>query len=84
MEWLTGNPDEQNMEVDIGYLPQLVINSTAPSQILDVGKSSDLKEKYIEEVEYSEDLEEWIQEISEEEALKKMEVAMYPFKEVNI
>lgn len=82
MEWLTGNPDEQNMEVDIGYLPQLVINSTAPSQILDVGKSSDLKEKYIEEVEYSEDLEEWIQEISEEEALKKMEVAMYPFKEL--
>ena len=31
MEWLNGPQESQNMEVDIGYMPQMELKSTGPS-----------------------------------------------------
>ena len=79
MEWLTGPFDSENMEVDIGYIPQMSINSTGPSVPVTPDTSSDT-------VPPSEDdtatTYEWTAEISREEAAKKLELKMYPFKKV--
>ena len=32
MEWLNGPVETENMEVDIGYMPEMDLKSTGPSQ----------------------------------------------------
>lgn len=86
MEWLYGASESSNMEVDIGYLPQMeleAVGPSIPSVILDengnVIDSSDFSNEPIQFV--FEEIN-WKSEISFEEASRVLEVTMYPFKKV--
>lgn len=86
MEWLTGQTEknddstgddnevneQNNMEVDIGYLPKMKLRSTAPSYYHAANVSSRPEEREIK----------WQREISHEEAITILETKMYPFKKV--
>ncbi|KAK2107128.1 hypothetical protein P7K49_016642, partial [Saguinus oedipus] len=87
MEWLYGASESSNMEVDIGYIPQMELEATGPSvpsMILDEDgsmidshlPSEDPLQFVFEEIK-------WQQELSWEEATRCLEVAMYPFKKVS-
>lgn len=86
MEWLYGASESSNMEVDIGYLPQLELESTSPSTpifILDEegnvinsrGEGGDPIQFVFEDIH-------WSSEISRREAARHLEVTFYPFKKV--
>lgn len=76
MEWLTGKKvesreGEANMEVDIGYLPKMKLQSTGPSY--KPGEETIAKDdKHVS----------WDKQISQEEARNILGEKMYPFKEV--
>lgn len=87
MEWLYGTSESSNMEVDIGYLPQLELRSTGPStpsfiqdekgNIIDSrGGGNDPVQFVFEDIH-------WTSEISQEEAIRHLEVTFYPFKKVS-
>lgn len=87
MEWLYGASESSNMEVDIGFLPQLELQSSGPSipsfiqdeegNIIDSrGDGSDPVQFVFEDIR-------WTSEISQEEAAQHIEVAFYPFKKVS-
>uniref|UniRef100_A0A2R8MRR0 Selenoprotein N n=1 Tax=Callithrix jacchus TaxID=9483 RepID=A0A2R8MRR0_CALJA len=87
MEWLYGASESSNMEVDIGYIPQMELEATGPSvpsMILDEDgsvinshlPSGEPLQFVFEEIK-------WQQELSWEEATRRLEVAMYPFKKVS-
>ncbi|OWF41177.1 Selenoprotein N [Mizuhopecten yessoensis] len=84
MEWLNGPLEGENMEVDIGFQPQMEVTITAPSVPL---TSENLYQKDLEvPVDLSmedkvKDIK-WTGEITMTEARKNMEVKMYPFKQV--
>ncbi|KAJ8398155.1 hypothetical protein AAFF_G00429990 [Aldrovandia affinis] len=85
MEWLYGASESSNMEVDIGYLPQMELQATGPStpsfieddegNIIDSRGGEHPVQFVFEEIH-------WKSEISQEEAAHRMEVTLYPFKKV--
>ena len=84
MEWQNGPKDEEQMEVDIGFMPQMEVRATRNSvQVMFGGK--DNRDLFIEQ---SDDYEEFIQniewnkEISFSKARRSLEVELYPFKKV--
>uniref|UniRef100_A0A8C5UYP6 EF-hand domain-containing protein n=1 Tax=Microcebus murinus TaxID=30608 RepID=A0A8C5UYP6_MICMU len=86
MEWLYGASESSNMEVDIGYVPQMELEATGPSvpsMILDEdGNMIDSHLPSGEPLQFVFEEIEWQQELSWEEAARRLEVAMYPFKKV--
>ncbi|GFQ94019.1 selenoprotein N [Trichonephila clavata] len=71
MEWLNG-PSEDSMEVDIGYIPQMSLISSAISVPMDNERGANQKLHDIK----------WHAEISVEEALTSLELQFFPFKKV--
>lgn len=86
MEWLYGASENSNMEVDIGYIPQMELEATGPSipaVILDEdGNMIDSRLPSGEPLQFVFEEIRWQQELSWEEAARRLEVAMYPFKKV--
>lgn len=86
MEWLYGASEGSNMEVDIGYIPQMELEATGPSVpsvVLDEdGKVIDSRPPSGEPLQFVFEEIRWQQELSWEEATRRLEVAMYPFKKV--
>ena len=75
MEWLQG---VRGMEVDIGYMPEMSLRTTAPSVVVkDFNAEDKVPEKQVDL-----DKIEWTKEISMEKAAADLEVKMYPFKKV--
>lgn len=87
MEWLYGARESSNMEVDIGYLPQMELESlgpSIPSVIHDEnGNVINSRDPEGEPIQFIFETISWQQEITWEEASHKLEVAMYPFKKVS-
>lgn len=87
MEWLYGASETSNMEVDIGYIPQMeleAVGPSVPSVILDEdGNMIDSRLPSGEPLQFVFEEIKWHQELSWEEAARRLEVAMYPFKKVN-
>ncbi|KAM7375954.1 hypothetical protein PAMP_005708 [Pampus punctatissimus] len=87
MEWLYGASESSNMEVDIGYLPQLELQSTGPSTpsiIMDEeGNVIDSRSGTSEPIQFIFEDIDWTSEISQQEAAHRLEVTFYPFKKVN-
>lgn len=86
MEWLYGPSETNNMEVDIGYIPQMELEArgpSVPSVIID--ESGNMVSSRLPSGEplqfVFEDIE-WHQELSWEEAARRLEVTMFPFKKV--
>lgn len=83
MEWLTGSQEAGNMEVDIGYMPQMELMSTTES-VPAFQDGDDRRDSYIPtHQDESETNVIWKEEISVAEAERLLEVEMYPFKQVN-
>lgn len=86
MEWVTGVNEGENLEVDIGFVPQMEIKLTAPSIPVPEGEDH-LRDFQIypnpEKAENVEDIK-WTEEISFKQAIRNLEVEMYPFKKVGI
>ncbi|KAM7247810.1 hypothetical protein CapIbe_001763 [Capra ibex] len=86
MEWLYGASESSNMEVDIGYIPQMELEAlgpSVPSVILDEdGNLIDSRLPSGEPLQFVFEEIQWQQELSWEEAARRLEVAMYPFKKV--
>ncbi|ELR56258.1 Selenoprotein N, partial [Bos mutus] len=84
MEWLYGASESSNMEVDIGYIPQMELEAlgpSVPSVILDEdGNLIDSRLPSGEPLQFVFEEIQWQQELSWEEAARRLEVAMYPFK----
>uniref|UniRef100_A0A8C6S9Z7 Selenoprotein N n=1 Tax=Neogobius melanostomus TaxID=47308 RepID=A0A8C6S9Z7_9GOBI len=87
MEWLYGASESSNMEVDIGFLPQMELMSTGPSTpsiiVDEEGNVIDRKESSHEPIQFVFEDIIWSSEISQEEALHQIEVTYYPFKKVD-
>lgn len=85
MEWLYGASESSNMEVDIGYLPQLELRSSGPSRpsvlrdelgnVVDRGDGEPVHFVFQEIV--------WRDELKREEAEQRLELLLYPFKKVS-
>uniref|UniRef100_A0A2K6DV84 Selenoprotein N n=1 Tax=Macaca nemestrina TaxID=9545 RepID=A0A2K6DV84_MACNE len=88
MEWLYGASESSNMEVDIGYIPQMELEAmgpSVPSVILDEdGSVIDSHLPSGESLQFVFEEIKWQQELSWEEAARRLEVAMYPFKKVRL
>lgn len=86
MEWLYGASESSNMEVDIGFLPQMELSSAGPSTpsviIDEEGNVIDSKDSSQEPIQFIFEDITWTSEISQQEALHRMEVTYYPFKKV--
>uniref|UniRef100_G3P3Q3 Selenoprotein N n=1 Tax=Gasterosteus aculeatus TaxID=69293 RepID=G3P3Q3_GASAC len=87
MEWLYGASESSNMEVDIGYLPQLELQSTGPSTpsviVDEKGDVIDRREGGGEPIQFVFEDIRWSSETSRQEADRRLEVALYPFKKVS-
>ncbi|KAM3594496.1 uncharacterized protein V6R79_008969 [Siganus canaliculatus] len=87
MEWLYGASESSNMEVDIGYLPQLELQSTGPSTpsiIMDEeGNVIDRRDSSSEPIQFVFEDIHWTSEISRQEAARHLDVTFYPFKKVS-
>uniref|UniRef100_A0A4W3J8G2 Selenoprotein N n=1 Tax=Callorhinchus milii TaxID=7868 RepID=A0A4W3J8G2_CALMI len=87
MEWLYGASESGNMEVDIGYLPQMELSAVAPSVpsiITDEnGNTVDSGNIVGEPIQFVFEDIEWRSEISFDEAAQNLETTMYPFKKVS-
>lgn len=86
MEWLYGASESSNMEVDIGYLPQMELRAegpSTPSVIYDEqGNMIDSRGEGGEPIQFVFEKIVWSAELSREEASRHLEVTMYPFKKV--
>ncbi|KAH0631206.1 hypothetical protein JD844_005423 [Phrynosoma platyrhinos] len=85
MEWLYGALESSNMEVDIGYLPQMELESLGPSipSIIHDENGNVIESREGEPIQFVFEEITWQREISWKEAVSKLEVAMYPFKKVS-
>nr|XP_061798833.1 selenoprotein N-like [Nerophis lumbriciformis] len=87
MEWLYGASESSNMEVDIGYLPQLELRSTEPSTpsvIMDEnGNIIDSRSGSADPIRFVFEEIDWRSEIDRKEADRLLEVTLYPFKKVS-
>ncbi|KAG8443513.1 hypothetical protein GDO86_012059 [Hymenochirus boettgeri] len=86
MEWLYGASESSNMEVDIGYLPLMELESSGPSipSVLydEGGNVIESHSSAGEAIEFVFEDITWQSEITFKEAAEKLEIAMYPFKKV--
>lgn len=86
MEWLYGASESSNMEVDIGYLPQMELQATGPSVPTVIqdenGNVIDSRLEGSEPIQFVFEEIHWTSEISQEEAARNIEVTFYPFKKV--
>ncbi|KAF7242400.1 Selenoprotein N [Varanus komodoensis] len=84
MEWLYGTLEGSNMEVDIGYLPQMELESLGPSipSVIHDENGNVIDSREEGPIQFIFEEIAWQREISWEEAAGKLEVAMYPFKKV--
>uniref|UniRef100_A0A6I8NC05 Selenoprotein N n=1 Tax=Ornithorhynchus anatinus TaxID=9258 RepID=A0A6I8NC05_ORNAN len=86
MEWLYGADQHSNMEVDIGYLPQMELEALGPSVPATIqdesGHTVESRPSSGEPVQFVFEEIEWQRTLSREEAARRLEVAMYPFKKV--
>lgn len=84
MEWLYGSSETSNMEVDIGFLPQMELKASEPSmQVAVYGENGEI----IFQPEHQDSQRKreaivWDFEISLEEAFKAIEIQFYPFKKI--
>lgn len=81
MEWLNGPETDENMEVDIGFIPQMEIQITSPSKKV----PKDIQEKELpEDKNMAKNVQnmKWKKEISMYDAERTLEIAFYPFKKV--
>lgn len=76
MEWLEG---PNNMVVDIGFMPEMSLSSTGPSEI---PKTKPYRDHTVPAKPSGVDNIQWIQEIPLETAFSNLEVKFYPFKQV--
>uniref|UniRef100_A0AAY3ZTP9 Selenoprotein N n=1 Tax=Denticeps clupeoides TaxID=299321 RepID=A0AAY3ZTP9_9TELE len=87
MEWLYGASESSNMEVDIGYLPQMELRSAGPSVPLVIhdeqGNVVDTQKQGGEPIHFVFEEIHWTAAISREEAARHVEVTFYPFKKVS-
>lgn len=87
MEWLYGASESSNMEVDIGYLPQLELQSTSPSTpaviVDEQGNVIDSRDGGGEPIQFVFEEISWSSEISRQEAARRLDVTFYPFKKVS-
>ena len=82
MEWLNGPVEGENMEVDIGFMPQMELHHTLPSaQVPVYGENGELLYEPPAPTEEAGPVV-WSKEITMEEAMNILEVKMYPFKKV--
>ncbi|KAJ7304322.1 hypothetical protein JRQ81_011869 [Phrynocephalus forsythii] len=85
MEWLYGALESSNMEVDIGYLPQMELESLGPSipSVIHDENGNVMDSREGEPIQFIFEEIAWQEEISWVEAARKLEVAMYPFKKIS-
>ncbi|MGH0129529.1 UNVERIFIED_CONTAM: hypothetical protein FKN15_009284 [Acipenser sinensis] len=87
MEWLYGASESSNMEVDIGYLPQMELEAAAPSIPSFIhdeeGNVIDSLDANGEPIQFVFEEIEWLSQITREEAGRRLEVTLYPFKKVS-
>lgn len=83
MEWLNEMIDgEENMEVDIGFMPRMEVISSRESILLEENMSVDfMKVSENNLLENFEDLR-WSEEIDIEDGYSELEIKFYPFKKV--
>lgn len=83
MEWLNGPSDSENVEVDIGFLAQMELLSTAPSKPACEEVNGVKKDHRFVPLEHTEAKEPvWENEITFSEAKELLAAHMYPFKKV--
>lgn len=87
MEWLTDDSsDQENMMVDIGYMPQMELKSMTPSRKLHekMPPSSADSHEVFEQILINTEKPSlsWKEEITTDKAMDKLNVNMFPFKEV--
>ncbi len=85
MEWIINHHSHDNMEVDIGFMSEMVLRATSASRPAISENGTDMRGVHIlptDEMQVSRP--QWTAEISMEEAERQLEVNMYPFKEVSI
>lgn len=81
MEWLNGPETDENMEVDIGFMPQMEIKISSPSKKVskeDQGKELPEDKNMAKTVQNMK----WTKEISMYNAERNLEIAFYPFKKI--
>ena len=88
MEWLTDDSvDQENMMVDIGYMPQMELKSMTPSRKVEdqVPHGSSNSDQVFEQVLISSEKPSitWTKEITTDEAMDILNVQMFPFKQVS-
>ena len=82
MEWLNAPLSAENMEVDIGYMPQMELRATQSSTDPPTEVGQDRSTVYLEHISQPEVVVDWEVQISREEAMKRLEVQFYQFKQV--
>lgn len=87
MEWLTDDSvDQENMMVDIGYMPQMELKSMTPSKKSDeqLPHSSSDSDQVFEQILINSEKPSisWTEEIATDKAMDILSVEMFPFKEV--
>ncbi|KAJ3613550.1 hypothetical protein NHX12_019797 [Muraenolepis orangiensis] len=84
MEWLYGGSESSNMEVDIGFLPQLELYSTSPSTppFVQDEEGNVIESGGTEPIQFVFEDIHWASEINRQEAQRHLEVTFYPFKKV--
>ncbi|CAL8287200.1 unnamed protein product [Lota lota] len=84
MEWLYGGSESSNMEVDIGFLPQLELHSRSPStpQFIQDEDGRIIESQGTEPIQFVFEDIHWTSEINKQEAQRHLEVTFYPFKKV--
>ena len=81
MEWLNGPVEDENMEVDIGFIPQMELKHTLPSaQVPIFGENGEAIFEPPPAIDIGPII--WDAEITTEEARGRMEAQLYPFKKV--
>lgn len=82
MEWLNGPTETENMEVDIGFMPLMMANITARSRRLRHPQDGELPVDPDDRIHDILNNIKWTEEIPIEDALRSLEIKMYPFKKV--
>ena len=86
MEWQNGPKDEEQMEVDIGFMPRMEVRATRNSVHVMYG-GKDNRDQYLKpSYDYEESIQliDWKKQISIDKARRNLEVKLYPFKKVNM
>ncbi|CAL8296274.1 unnamed protein product [Arctogadus glacialis] len=85
MEWLYGGSESSNMEVDIGFLPQLELLSSGPSTppFVTDEEGRVVESRGPEPIHFVFEDIHWTAEVGQQEAQRHLEVTFYPFKKVS-